>query len=244
MSRRTIFALAMLAALCTPALVARAQDRAQIAAEIESLRGQIKAKEPILLAPAREDFDAHAEFLALPKTGIVRLLPREKWDGKLSTRGGGAYYSFTRLTHEYGFGSDIGMEQDYFSVGFGGADFGFLVNIGDVPIESVTTGTDGVRYLALFDPPRAEPGARVEQRRTGEGFVDEHWTYKSRLPVVAKQTYVVRSVDYGGSDVLVAFRVVRKDADGSVILLWKMLKKFDKPVLERTPAAAASAVGP
>jgi hypothetical protein len=51
----------------------------------------------------------------------------------------------------------------------------------------------------------------------------------------------VRSVDYGGSDVLVAFRVVRQDADGSVVLLWKMLKKFDKPVLERTPTAAASA---
>ena len=244
MSRRTLVVLAMLAALCTPSLVARAQDRAQIAAEIESLRAQIKAKEPALFAPAREDLDAHAEFLARPKTGIVRLLPREKWDGKLSTRGGGAYYSFTRLTHEYGFGSDIGLEQDYFGVGFGGADFGFLVNLGDVPIEGVTTGTDGVRYLALFEPPRSEPGARAEQRRTAVGFVDEHWTYQSRLPVLARQTYVVRSVDYGGSDVLVAFRVVRKDADGSVILLWKMLKKFAKPELERTPNAAASVVGP
>jgi hypothetical protein len=244
MSRRTLFALAMLAALCSPALVARAQDRAQAAAEIESLREQIKAREAVLLGTSREDAEAHAEFLAQPKTGIVRLLPREKWDGKLSTRGGGAYYSFTRLTHEYGFGSDIGMEQDYFGVGFGGANFGFLVNLGDVPIEGVTTGTDGVRYLALFEPPRAEPGARVEQRRTGSGFVDEHWTYKSRLPVLTKQTYVVRSVDYGTSDVLVAFRVVRKDTDGSVVLLWKVLKKYAKPELERTPTAAASAVGP
>jgi hypothetical protein len=246
MSRRTLFVLAILAAFCSLPLVTRAQDRAQAAAEIESLREQIKAREALLLAPAREDLDAHAEFLAQPRTGLVRLLPREKWDGKLSTRGGGAYYSFTRLTHEYGFGSDIGMEQGYFSVGFGGADFGFLVNLGDVPLEAVTTGTDGVRYLASFEVPLAEPGARAEQRRSGTGFEVENSSYKSRLPVLAKQTYVVRSVDYGGSDVLVAFRVVRKDADGSVVLLWKMLKKFAKPELEKTPtaAAAAAAAGP
>ncbi len=243
MTRRILFAAAVVAALCSlpPDAFAQTPDRAQAAAEIEALREQIKVKEAVLLAPAAEDLKAHAEFLARPRTGIVRLLPREKWDGVLSTRGGGAFYSFTRLTHEYGFGSDIGMEQNYFSVGFGGADFGFLVNLGDVPLEVVTTGTDGVRYLATFEVPRAEPGARAEQRRTGAGFEVENWNYAERLPVVARQTYAVRSVDYGGSDVLVAFRVVRRDADGSVVLLWKMLKKFDKPVLERTPTAAASA---
>jgi len=249
MTRRTLFAAAMLAALSALPLVARAQtqdraqiqDRAQAAAEIESLREQIKAREAVLLAPARADLDAFAEFLAQPRTGLVRLLPREKWDGKLSTSGGGAYYSFVRLTHEYGFGSDISLEQNYFGVGFGGADFAFLVNIGNIPLESVTTGTDGVRYLATFNPPHAEPDARIEQRRTGAGFEMEGWTYKSRLPVFTKQTYVVRSVSYGRSDILVAFRVVRKDPDGSVVVLWKMLKKFSKPELERMPSAAAAA---
>lgn len=244
MSRRTLFVLAMLVGFCSLPLVARAQDRAQVAAEIESLREQIKAREAALLAPAREDLEAFAEFLAQPKTGIVRLLPREKWDGKLSMRGGGAYYSFTRLVHEYGFGSDISLEQNRLGVGFAGANFGFLVNLGNVPLEEVTTATDGVRYLAAFKTPSAEPDARVEQRRSSTGFEVEDWTYKSWLPVFTKQTYAVRSVDYNNSDVLVAFRVVRKDADGSVVLLWKMLKKFPKPELERSPAAAASAVGP
>ena len=257
MTRRTLFAAAMLAVLSALPLVARAQtqdhaqiqdrpqiqDRARAAAEIESLREQIKVREAVLLAPAREDLESYAEFLAQPRTGIIRLLPREKWDGKLSTRGGGAYYSFVRLTHEYGFGSDISLEQNYFGVGFGGADFGHLVNIGNIPLESVTTGTDAVRYLATFNPPRTEPDARVEQRRTGAGFEMEGWSYKSRLPVFIKQTYVVRSVIYGDSDVLVAFRVVRKDSDGSVVVLWKMLKKFSKPELERMPSAAASAAG-
>jgi hypothetical protein len=245
MSRRTVFAAAMLAAFCMLPLFVRAQtqDRTQVAAEIESLREQIKAREALLLAISSEDREAFAEFLAQPRTGIVRLLPREKWDGKLSMRGGGAYYSFTRLVHEYGFGSDISLEQNYFGVGFAGASFGFLVNLGNVPLESVTLSTDGVRYLAAFSAPNAEPGARVEQRRSSMGFEAEDWTYKSRLPVFTKQTYVVRSVDYGTSDVLVAFRVVRKDVDGSVILVWKILKKFSKPELERAPTTAVATEG-
>jgi hypothetical protein len=242
MTRRTLFAAAMLAAFCMfpSALRAQTQDRTQVAAEIEALRGQIKAKESLLLAIPSEDREAFAEFLAEPGTGLVRLLPREAWDGKLSMRGGGAYYSFTRLTHEYGYGSDISLEQNNFSVGFAGADFGFLVNLGNVPLESVTLTTDGVRYLAAFNAPGAEPGARAEQRRMSMGFEVEDWTYKSRLPVFTKQTYVVRSVDYGTSDVLVAFRVIRKDSDGSVVLLWKILKKYSKPELERTPTAAVT----
>ncbi len=243
MSRRTLFVLAMLAAVFCFPLVTRAQDRSQVAAEIESLREQIKAKESALLAPAREDLDAYAEFLAQPRTGIVRLLPREKWDRKLSLSGGGAYYSFTRLTHEYGFGSDISLEQDKFGVGFAGADFGFVVNLGKVPIEEVTTATEGVGYLASYKTPNVEADARAEYRRAGAGFVVEERTYKSRQPVVAGQTYVLRSVSYNTSDVLVAFHVVRKDADGSVVLVWKMLKKFAKPELESAPTAAAASAG-
>ena len=46
-----------------------------------------------------------------------------------------------------------------------------------------------------------------------------------------------RSISYDHSDVLVAFRVVRKDFDGSVVLLWKILKKYSKPGLQRSVAA-------
>ena len=219
---------------------ARAQtsDRAQAAAEIESLREQIKAREAILLAPAPEDYEAHAEFLAQPETGVVRLLPREKWDGKLSTRGGGAYYSFVRKTHEYGFGTDIGFEQGKLQVGFAGANFGFVTNLGDVPLANVTAETEGVRYLAAFSTPAPEPQAREQQRRTSMGFEVDGRRYSNRLPAEANNTYVLRSVDYDRSDTLVAFRVLRKDADGSVVLLWKVLKEFPKPTLERSVVAA------
>jgi hypothetical protein len=56
--------------------------------------------------------------------------------------------------------------------------------------------------------------------------------YIDRVPALVSTTYVLRSVNYRGSDVLVAVRVVRQDTDGSMILLWKLLKKFPKPELK------------
>ncbi len=240
MSLRKLFAPALLFSL-TLLFAPRvcAQDaRAQAAAEIESLRAQIKSKEAALLAPSKEDRRAHALFLAQPDTGLIRLLPREKWDGKLSTRGGGAFYSFARLTHEYGFGSDIMLEQDMLSAGFAGANFAFMANLGDAPVETVSGETEGVQYMASFQTPSPETDARKAQRQFSGGFQSGQWTYKDRLPVSVGSTYVLRSVNYGDSDVLVAFRVLRKDSDGSVVLLWKMLEKFPKPTLERNVASA------
>jgi hypothetical protein len=238
-----LFAAAILLA-CLPlsggAAHAQTTDRARAAAEIESLREQIKAREAALLATSDEDRRAYAEFLARPDTGLVRLLPREKWDDKLSVKGGGAYYSFERLTHEYGYGSDVQLEQNQFSVGFAGADFGFMLNLGDVPLENVSAETDAVQFMASFKAPSVEAEARASYRQFGggDGHTAGQWTYRSRLPAVAGNTYALRSVNYGDSDLLVAFRVARKDADGSVVLLWKLLEKYPKPSLQRNVAAA------
>lgn len=226
MSFRKLFVVALslvcVQLWCAGAL-AQTGDGAKAATEIESL-----------LAPPEEDRKAHAEFLAQPDTGLVRLLPREKWESRLSTRGSGAYYSFARLTHEYGYGSDLQLEQGQLSVGFAGADFGFLVNLGDVPIENVSEATEAVQFMASFKTPSAEPEARASYRQFAyhPGHQAGRWTYRSRLPAVEGQTYALRSVNYARSDVLVAFRVIRKDAEGSVVLLWKILKKYPKPVLE------------
>src|SRR2546426_3683609 len=93
-----------------------------------------------LLAPAANDREALAGFLRESNTGLIRLLPRELYDSgryhvekRLKIQGGGAYYSFANLTHVYGYGSDIELDHNKLSVGFAGADYGMLTNIGDVP---------------------------------------------------------------------------------------------------------------
>ena len=212
---------------------AQSQDRAKIEKEIEALREQLKQKEEEFLAPSAEDRTQFTKFLLQPHTGLARLLPREKYREKLDLREGGAYYSFTKLSNSYDRDPQIGLEQEYFSTGFAGADFGFLVSLGDVPIEGVGLDHESTQYLAAFTPPTAEPEAREQQRRSAYGFAIGPNRYKGRLPVIVNGTYILRCISYDRFDVLVAFRVVRQDTDGSVILLWQKLREFSTPYLAR-----------
>jgi uncharacterized protein (TIGR03437 family) len=52
---------------------------------------------------------------------------------------------------------------------------------------------------------------------------------------------VVRSVGYGRADVLVAFEPFRSDVDGSLLIRWKMLKRFPAPQLNGSTIATTSA---
>lgn len=226
-----LLALIMFFALSPSAF---AQDRQALEKKINSLMKKLRDKERQFLQPSEEDLAAFAGFLRQPDTGLARLMPREKYEGKLITRGGGAYFSFTRLEHEYGSGSDISLEQNRLSVGFAGANFGFMARLGNVTLESVTTEHAGVKYLAEFASPSKEPEAREQQRRGWRpGFDVDGFNYAREVEPSVNTTYVLRSVDYGNSDVLVAFRIVRQENDGSLILLWKILNRFPVPRLER-----------
>lgn len=195
-----------------------------------------------LLAPSDADRVALAAFLRTRNTGLIRLLPREVYDSatyhtpkKLNIRGGGAYYSFATLTHAYGYGSDIELQRNNLSVGFAGADYGMLTNLRDVSLEDISLKDPRVVGISKYEPPRLEREARAEFRRfrTPGGVTIDGLVYRSRLPVEEGATYLLRSIVYERSDVLVAFRVVRKDTDGSVIIAWKLLKRYHPPELVR-----------
>lgn len=195
-----------------------------------------------LLAPSTDDRIAFTAFLQDENTGLIRLLPREVHDSetyhtekKLNIRGGGAYYSFANLTHAYGYGSDIELDHNKLSVGFAGADYGIMTNLGDTSLDEITLNDPRASYISTYSPPREEPKAREEYRlfNSSEGVIVDGALYRKALPVQENTTYLLRSIAYRKSDVLVAFRVVRKDTDGSVIIAWKLLKKYSVPQLAR-----------
>lgn len=218
---------------------AQTQSREDILKEIDAKRAELAALEKRFLSPSEEDKATYAEFLRQRDTGLIRLLPREKYDTYkpdqtdkgLTTRGGGAYYSFTRLTHDYGYGSDIELSQGYLSTGFAGANYGIMTNLGDVPLENLEIAS--AAFLANHVPPDEEPKARIEQRKWSEGTTADGANYRERLLLKKNSTYLVRSINYESSDVLVAFRVVRIDDDDSATILWKLLKKYPTPRLAR-----------
>ena len=227
-------------AIASMNVVAQSESRGDLLKEIETKRTELAALEKKFLAPSTEDRAACAELLRQPDTGLIRLLPREiygdnnyKNKKSLTLQGGGAYYSFSRLTHEYGYGSDIELQMGYLSVGFAGANFGMLTKLGDLRLEEITLEQPGAHFMAAYLPPGELAKARVEQRRFGAGITVDNELYQARMPAEINTAYLLRSINYDTSDVLVAFRVIRKDTDGSLIIAWKLLKNYEKPVLAR-----------
>src|SRR5215831_3185062 len=203
-------------------------------------------------ASSDEDRAIYGGFLAQPHTGLIRLLPRQYHQPKnadgsvIKINGGGAYYSFAFLTHEYGFGSDLELSttarflngsrlpaSHEFSVGFAGADYGMMTTVDDVALEDITSDDPRVRYLLNYLVRRTEPAARREALAFRQGKLVDLQLYRSSLPIQLNTTYLLRSINYGESDVVVAFRVVRQDTDGSVTIVWRLLKQFPKPELAR-----------
>ena len=233
--RHSVFAMLIILvafALSSSAL-AQKKSRAEIEKNIESLRAKLNVLEKELLEPSPEDKAAFAGFLQQPDTGLTRLLPREKYGQKMTMPGGGFVYSFRRLTHEYGYGSDISLEQDRFNVGFAGADYGFFVSLGDVPLQDATLDHPGLQYLTGYKVPSSMNELYGEKRRTGEGFESGGFKYGRSVAAIDKTTYVLRSIEVRDADTVIAFRVVRRDDDGSLTLLWKILKRLPAPVIAR-----------
>ncbi|HEU0183752.1 MAG TPA: hypothetical protein VFS27_00445 [Blastocatellia bacterium] len=248
--RRILYAAltSVLTLLCHVSAPAQAVDRSKTLNEVASLRKELDEKQKLLLTPRAEDLARFAEFLKQPETGLICLLPRSLYDDTLTIRGGGAYYSFVRLAHDYGLGSDIAFEKIertseftpppiatyIFDTGFAGASYGFIVTLGAVPLEKVTLDHGEVKSLAAYNPPSTLPEARAEQQRSRQRTPGAEWdSYKAGALATVNYTYALRSIDFEKSDVLVAFRVVRKEIDGGVVILWKMLKRFPTPHLQR-----------
>lgn len=202
-------------------------SRAQKLQKIGELNGQIRTLEKDVTAPDAKD------LMQAQKEGVnvFRIMPREKYNGKLTIRGGGAYYSFARKKAEYGNGSDIELARDYLSVGFAGADYGFIYDLGDISLAAVSRETNEAAFLINYKPPVNEPEIRNEQRRAND-YEANGVLYKNRLPNVIGHTYLLRSINFDRSDVLIAFKVHRKDTDGSAIIFWKNIAIFQTPQIK------------
>jgi hypothetical protein len=235
----TTFSLTLVLACLSVAAQTQTQSRDDVIKEIEAKRAELAVLEKKVLAVADSDRAEFAAFLSQPQTGVIRLLPREVYDGnskrRLAIRGSGSYYSFVGKTHEYGRGSDIALEQNNLSVGFAGADYGLLLNLGNISLDQVASDHPATRALMDYTPPIKEADMRAEFRKLWKGIELSGFNFTSRVPAKVSNTYLLRSISTDESDIMVVFRVVRKDTDESLILVYKVLKTFPVPKMERTP---------
>jgi hypothetical protein len=202
---------------------------AKLKQKVEDLKKESVEIEKIILQPDKEDLISATQ----ENVNVFRLLPREKYDKDVfKVRGGGAFYSFTSQSHNYDLIPQIGLEQNYLQVGFYGASYGFLTDLGEIQLAKIDAKTKGVSLLAKYQPPLELPKVRIEQAKA-RGFEAENIAYKDRFPAIVGHSYIVRAISYDEADVLVSFKIHRQDADGSLIIFWKLLENFEKPLLAR-----------
>ncbi len=136
-----------------------------------------------------------------------------------------------------------------------GKAIGIFTKLGDVPLASVTVMTPGLDFLTRLSPPQNYAELIELSAKSSQGFAAGGFTYGSVSDITPDTTYVLRSIlykktgievhpnepyyrlrpsmlGYGGSDILVAFRIIRRHEDGSVTILWKRLEKFRKPEIK------------
>ncbi|HEU0177077.1 MAG TPA: hypothetical protein VFV58_22675 [Blastocatellia bacterium] len=245
-NRRFLYAAltSAIAILFSVNALAQPIDRSKTIKGIDSLKKEFIEKEKRFLSPSAEDQAKFAQFLKQPNTGLIRLFPSGLYDDVLLTPGGGSSYSFTRLTYDAIGAFDIAFRplpkekydarppiEEY---RFTTPPQGLIVMLGDVPLEEVTIQRDGVKFLETVAPPSTKAEVHAEWLRAQNLEVTEKngYEYKNYVPVIVNRTYALRSIVYSGkgnSDIMVAFRVVRKATDGSVVILWNLLEKFPAP---------------
>lgn len=224
---------------------------------IEPLYRESTDEEKAFMAPSEELAAPYSSFADKKDSGIFTIVEDRGCNSnpkvvsgsvdcsRYSMPGAGSGYSFRfgdyRMLHI----ADIVFKKGKLEA-LGVLNHGIMVDLGDVPLDSVTDKTEGVDYLTDIKPSRNFQEAAELADKLTKGINKKDRVYASILPLKEGSTYVIRSIAYDGEvlrniggivynelemdkrrDVLIAFRVIRV-ADGRATIVWKKLDD-DKP---------------
>lgn len=212
------------------------------------------------LKPNSEDLIKYADFLKQPKTGIIRLISDLGCESNVyvirvdeacsNTIPGGSYYSFREKEYTTAYLADIRFKQGLL-ISDGVLSQNILVKLGDISLEDISLESEGIKYLTEFIPEKINTTATKQFMEIVKGVRVRNHEYRKVIPAFEHTSYAIRIVAYRGSiyrnfrgwffdllagdkrvDMILAFRVVRKDSDGSITLLWKELDRKKAPKIE------------
>jgi hypothetical protein len=206
--------------------------------------GKMTAEHKRRLYPSDAERASLASLLRQDGTGLARLLPYTgcvvdprilKVGGSCADKippvwGGGSFYSFRMKKHHLAVYSDIALRDNLFNVGFMRHTLGLLTTVGDVPLDAVSLHSKAVQPFLKLVPARTLDETVEAFKRSRAWLEAPDYIYGPTAPVRENTTYVLRSMAFERnrskpSDVFVAFRVTRRDADGAVTVAWKRLQK-------------------
>lgn len=238
------------------------EDRAIFLKNIQPLYRESTDAELDFIAPNSEDTEAYAESLKKKNTGLIKLVNDQgcasntnvvdaspKCEG-YTMPGAGSSYSFRFGDYRMFKLSDLNFKNDRFE-SLGVLTHGMMVNLGDIPLEDISTNTKGMKYLVKLKPAKDFNKAAEIAKDLTTGIKDDGFTYASILPVQNQSTYALRAIAYRGEalkvvegllfnelemdkreDIIVIFRVVRLHPNEDVTILWKQLESSKSPELK------------
>jgi hypothetical protein len=233
------------------------RDPAKVEEEKEILK-EINQK----LAVPLEYYDRFANLLKIKKYGIARIFPDKGCDqgGTVTVeelercvnvpqvKGGGSLYSIKLNTLpaylslsgilSYIEQSDIHFAEDKFVVG-NETTQDIISNIGEVSLEELNLKSDVLKFLVDFKPAGTKSKFKLQKNVLESGTTENGYLYSTSTQVKLNNTYVLRSIayykkypDFWNRDLLIAFKIIGQEQDGSIVILWKKLKDKEAPLLK------------
>lgn len=225
-------------------------------------------KELKTVEPSRVLLSKYAGFLRQPETGLTKLIADKGCADntkvvsvseeclKYSMPGSGSSFSFRTENYRIPRLADITYTDQSFQSS-GVLLQALFVDLGDIPLEQITSQTRGMKYLIEFQPETNYEKSKEVSDRLMQGITQDGFMYRRGLLTVENTTFALRSVAYDGKsprsirgltyneldfdkrrDVIVVFRIVEKDNDGSITILWKKLQEKDAPEIKREKRGA------
>lgn len=212
------------------------------------------------LRPKEEDILKYAEFLKQPRTGIFRLMNDVGCDSNVyvirvddgckNAIPGSSFYSFREKEYTSAYLADIRF-KDNLLITDGLLSQNILVKLGDIPLDKLSINSQGMKFLTDFVPETLNTDATRQYIEIVKGVRADKYEYRKVLPASENMTYAMRIVAYRGSfyksfrgwifdlisgdhrvDLVLGFRIIRKEQDGSVTILWKELERKKSPKLK------------
>ncbi len=220
-----------------------------------------------IIAPNRDDAVKYGNFLRGKNTGLFRLFPDYgcesgknviRVDGDCADLVPGSWnYTFRLKGYPTADFLDLRLKDgDLISDGF--LSQAILTRLGDVPLESVSVASDGVKFLFAFKPLTVFADAKRQYKEIAAGIENGNFKYAKSVKAEVNQTYVLRAVAFRAqsdliyrlsrrdacaedskfahlnyidkrADIIVAFRVVRREEKGDLTILWKRLDERGAP---------------
>lgn len=214
------------------------------------------------LIPSQNLLAQYDQFLKQENTGIFKLSADNSCAKNNSVvaatescasntiPGGGTAFSFRVNTHRILHLADLTLEKDILKTD-GVMQQGMMVSLGDIELDKVTPETAGLKFLMDFKPALTKKELQKNDQELSAGIKADGFIYRFGFYVDNNSTFALRSIAYRGKiirsikgvnynemdydkrkDVLVVFRIIEKDQNGDITVLWKELVRKDSPELK------------